>query len=192
VFGSLVFNDKLQQERLPKPAYRALRATITRGEPADLMWGAATGIPSGTDVRAHLLSELQQAGLVADPVTDEQRQHGGHEQPQPRAECGHDREPTCDGAAAAHLFDRDDRAAGKIRQLAEREGVQAVVAVDRLHEVHAHAVEVDLVRLLAAERRDRRDGHPGRVARHQDHRQALVTGQVGVGTRRDRTLETCP
>jgi glutamine synthetase len=35
VFGSLVFNDKLQQERLSKPAYRALRATITRGEPLD-------------------------------------------------------------------------------------------------------------------------------------------------------------
>ena len=34
-FGSLVFNDKAQQERLPKPAYRALRATITRGEPLD-------------------------------------------------------------------------------------------------------------------------------------------------------------
>jgi glutamine synthetase len=36
VFGSLVFNDKLQQERLPKPAYRALRATITRGETLDV------------------------------------------------------------------------------------------------------------------------------------------------------------
>src|SRR5687768_16112768 len=35
-FGSLVFNDAAQQERLPKPAYRALRATITRGEPLDL------------------------------------------------------------------------------------------------------------------------------------------------------------
>jgi glutamine synthetase len=35
-FGSLVFNDKVQQERLPKPAYRALRGTITRGEPLDL------------------------------------------------------------------------------------------------------------------------------------------------------------
>jgi glutamine synthetase len=35
-FGSLAFNDKVQQERLPKPAYRALRATITRGEPLDL------------------------------------------------------------------------------------------------------------------------------------------------------------
>ena len=34
-FGSLVFNDKMQQDRLPKPAYRALRATITRGEPLD-------------------------------------------------------------------------------------------------------------------------------------------------------------
>jgi glutamine synthetase len=36
LFGSLVFHDKVQQERLPKPAYRALRATITRGEPLDL------------------------------------------------------------------------------------------------------------------------------------------------------------
>jgi glutamine synthetase len=34
-FGSLVFNDKVQQERLSKPAYRALRATITRGETLD-------------------------------------------------------------------------------------------------------------------------------------------------------------
>src|SRR5688572_1902051 len=34
-FGSLVFSDKAQQDRLPKPAYRALRATITRGEPLD-------------------------------------------------------------------------------------------------------------------------------------------------------------
>jgi len=34
-FGSLVFNDKAQQERLPKAAYRSLRATITRGEPLD-------------------------------------------------------------------------------------------------------------------------------------------------------------
>jgi glutamine synthetase len=35
VFGSLVFTDKVQQERLPKAAYRALRATITRGEALD-------------------------------------------------------------------------------------------------------------------------------------------------------------
>jgi glutamine synthetase len=35
LFGSLAFNDKAQQERLPKAAYRALRATITRGEPLD-------------------------------------------------------------------------------------------------------------------------------------------------------------
>ena len=27
-YASLVFNDKMQQDRLPKPAYRALRATI--------------------------------------------------------------------------------------------------------------------------------------------------------------------
>ncbi len=35
VFAKLVFNDKVQQERLSKPAYRALRATITRGETLD-------------------------------------------------------------------------------------------------------------------------------------------------------------
>jgi glutamine synthetase len=35
-FGSLAFNDKVQQARLPKAVYRALRATITRGEPLDL------------------------------------------------------------------------------------------------------------------------------------------------------------
>ena len=36
VFGSLCFNDKLQQERLSKTAYRGLRATITRGETLDI------------------------------------------------------------------------------------------------------------------------------------------------------------
>src|SRR5215831_18948426 len=44
VFGSRVFNDKVQQERLPKPAYRALRATITRGEPLDLATADAVAL----------------------------------------------------------------------------------------------------------------------------------------------------
>jgi glutamine synthetase len=35
-FASLVFTDKTQQERLPKPVYKALRATITRGAALDL------------------------------------------------------------------------------------------------------------------------------------------------------------
>jgi glutamine synthetase len=35
VFGSLVFHDKRQRERLPKAVYRALRATATGGEPLD-------------------------------------------------------------------------------------------------------------------------------------------------------------
>ena len=34
VFGSLVFTDKLQKERLPKAAYHALRATIQHPEAA--------------------------------------------------------------------------------------------------------------------------------------------------------------
>ena len=36
VFGSLVFNDEVQQTRLPTPVYHALRRTITRGERLDL------------------------------------------------------------------------------------------------------------------------------------------------------------
>jgi glutamine synthetase len=36
LFGSLVFTDKEQKARLPKSAYNALRATITRGEPLDV------------------------------------------------------------------------------------------------------------------------------------------------------------
>ena len=35
VFGSLVFSDEVQQARLPKAAYQALRRTITHGDPLD-------------------------------------------------------------------------------------------------------------------------------------------------------------
>jgi len=35
-FGSLVFNDEVQQPRLPKPVYHALRRTMTHGEPLDV------------------------------------------------------------------------------------------------------------------------------------------------------------
>jgi glutamine synthetase len=34
-FGSLVFNDAVQQARLPKPIYHALRRTVMHGEPLD-------------------------------------------------------------------------------------------------------------------------------------------------------------
>ena len=34
-FGSLVFNDEVQQARLPKATYRALRRTMTHGDPLD-------------------------------------------------------------------------------------------------------------------------------------------------------------
>ena len=55
VFGSRVFNDKVQQERLPKPAYRALRATITRGEPLELATAdaVASAPRAGARPRAH-------------------------------------------------------------------------------------------------------------------------------------------
>jgi len=35
-FGSLVFNDEVQQTRLPKPVYHALRRTMTHGEALDV------------------------------------------------------------------------------------------------------------------------------------------------------------
>jgi glutamine synthetase len=35
VFASLVFNDQVQQARLPKAVYRALRATVENGQPLD-------------------------------------------------------------------------------------------------------------------------------------------------------------
>jgi glutamine synthetase len=35
-FGSLVFTDEVQQTRLPKPVYHALRRTMTHGEPLDI------------------------------------------------------------------------------------------------------------------------------------------------------------
>jgi glutamine synthetase len=35
-FGSLVFSDEVQQTRLPKPIYHALRRTMTHGEPLDV------------------------------------------------------------------------------------------------------------------------------------------------------------
>ena len=61
IFGSLVFNDKVQQERLPKPAYRALRATITRGEPLDVVDGRRRGDGAeglGRRARRHALHAL--------------------------------------------------------------------------------------------------------------------------------------
>jgi glutamine synthetase len=35
IFGSLVFNDQVQQARLPKPVYKSLRNTVAHGEPLD-------------------------------------------------------------------------------------------------------------------------------------------------------------
>jgi glutamine synthetase len=36
IFGMRVFNDKVQQARLPKPVYQSLRNTVTRGTPLDI------------------------------------------------------------------------------------------------------------------------------------------------------------
>jgi len=44
VYGSLVFHDKMQRERLPKTVYRALRATVTRGEPLDAATADAVAV----------------------------------------------------------------------------------------------------------------------------------------------------
>ncbi|MCC6990814.1 MAG: glutamine synthetase III, partial [Acidobacteria bacterium] len=36
IFGSLVFNDAVQQARLPKAVYQALRDTVTKGTPLEM------------------------------------------------------------------------------------------------------------------------------------------------------------
>jgi glutamine synthetase len=43
-FGSLVFSDKVQQQRLSKAAYRALRATITRSDTLDIETADAVAV----------------------------------------------------------------------------------------------------------------------------------------------------
>ena len=44
-FGSLVFNDTVQQARLPKPVYQALRRTITHGDSLDMSFsGVKTAV----------------------------------------------------------------------------------------------------------------------------------------------------
>ena len=35
MFGSMVFSDKVMQERLPKATYKALKKTVENGEPLD-------------------------------------------------------------------------------------------------------------------------------------------------------------
>jgi len=35
LFGSLVFSDEVQRARLPKQVYKALRRTVTKGEPLE-------------------------------------------------------------------------------------------------------------------------------------------------------------
>ena len=44
VFGSLAFNDKVQQARLPKPVYKSLRDTISHGKPLDISTADAVAI----------------------------------------------------------------------------------------------------------------------------------------------------
>ncbi|MBQ1546111.1 MAG: glutamine synthetase III, partial [Clostridia bacterium] len=36
IFGSIVFNDRKMEERLPHATYKALKRTIQNGEPLDL------------------------------------------------------------------------------------------------------------------------------------------------------------
>ena len=36
IFGSLVFNDSVQQARLPKAVYQSLRDTVTKGTPMEM------------------------------------------------------------------------------------------------------------------------------------------------------------
>ena len=43
IFGSLVFNDQVQQARLPKAVYKSLRDTVTHGKPLEIVHGGRGG-----------------------------------------------------------------------------------------------------------------------------------------------------
>ena len=72
----------------------------------------------------------------------------------------------------------------------ERRQRRPPAVVDLAHDrvgVEVHVVEEDLVELgLARDLAEAADGHAGRVHRHDEHRQALVLGHVGVGAREEQ------
>ena len=86
-FGSLVFNDEVQQTRLPKPVYHALRRTMTHGEPLDGSVADAVAsamkewaVEHGATHYTHWFQPL--TGITAEKhdsflVADRRRQSGG-------------------------------------------------------------------------------------------------------------------
>ena len=55
MFGSMVFNDKVMRERLPKATYKALKKTVENGEPLDegvanFMANAGIPMPKGVKI----------------------------------------------------------------------------------------------------------------------------------------------
>ena len=97
LFGSLVFNDKVQQERLPKPVYRALRAhdhprraarrldRRRRRDRAEGLGGRARRDPLHALVPAADRHHRREARLVS--VAD-QRRHGGRGVPRQGTDQG--------------------------------------------------------------------------------------------------------
>ena len=62
-FGSLVFNDEVQQARLPKNVYHALRRTILHGEALDL--SAADAIACARQSRSAGTTATEASGYCA-------------------------------------------------------------------------------------------------------------------------------
>ena len=63
IFGSMVFNDAVMKERLPKDTYRALRKTIEDGTPLELDVAnvVANAIRMGGGKRSHAFYPLVSA-----------------------------------------------------------------------------------------------------------------------------------
>ncbi len=66
-------------------------------------------------------------------------------------------------------------------ELVGYEGPAVVLAADEVRGGHPHVLVEDLVDVVLAHQVHRLDGDAGRVHRHDDHRDALVLGHVGVG-----------
>ena len=79
MFGSMVFNDKKMQERLPKSTYRALKKTIQDGEPLDISVAnvvAAAMKDWAIEMGATHYTHRSRAAVSARPLRREATQHG--------------------------------------------------------------------------------------------------------------------
>ena len=172
VFGSLAFNDKVQQARLPKPVYKSLRDTISHGKPLDISTADAVAIALKDWAVEHGASHFTHWFQPMTGITAEK----------------HDSfyNPTGDGRALAE-FSGKELVRGEPDASSFPSGRHALhLRSARLHGVGSHQPA-----LAARERQQRHARHPDRVrqldrrsARQEDAAAALDGSAVGAGRAR--------